>query len=59
MFCKCFYIEVVTKKLRIHPDGVWNNSATYNKHDINDQVAINEHSDELHKHFKLKASQGN
>lgn len=46
------------KELEIGPDGVSNNSYTYNKHDINDNLMINQHSRYFQKNFKLKVSQG-
>ena len=39
------------------PDGISNNSDTFNIHDIIGQIIINERSEYLHKHFKLKVSQ--
>lgn len=46
------------KELEIGPDGVSNNSYTYNKHDINDNLIINQHSRYFQKNFKLKVNQG-
>ena len=46
------------KELEIGPDGVSSNSYTYNKHDINDNLIINQHSRYFQKNFKLKVNQG-
>ena len=43
--CNRFYVKVQIKELGIGSDAVSNNSDTYNMHDINDQLIINQHSD--------------
>ena len=57
--CKHFNIEVLIKELGIDPYGVSNNRDAYNMHEFNDQVIINEHSEFLQEHFKLKVSHDN
>ena len=50
---------MVIKKLRINPDGVSNNTDTYNMDDIIDHITVDEHSEFLQKHLKPKVSQNN
>ena len=57
--CKGVYIELLVKELGTDPDGKSDNRDTYNVHDIDDWIIINELQGFLQKHFKLKVSQDN
>lgn len=43
----------------MNPDGVSNNSDTYNMHYFYDQLIINQHSGYFQKHFNINVSQDN
>ena len=43
----------------MNPDGVSNNSDTYNMHDFYDQLIINQWSEYFEKHFNINVSEEN